>query len=101
VLEVGELGDRGGDDLAGELVPDQSGQPGKPRMPVSYGFGEGFHISVLSEMALVFHLFENAQRLGSIRGDATGGVNTFIREQDRQPGEALLTLVQFDDKYEC
>jgi len=35
-----------------------------------------------------------------IRSDAEGGVNAFIREQGQQPGEALLTLVQFDDEYE-
>lgn len=35
-----------------------------------------------------------------IRSDAEGGVNAFIRQQAQQPGEALLTLVQFDDEHE-
>ena len=34
------------------------------------------------------------------RRDAEGGVNTFIQEQAREPGEAVLTLVQFDTEYE-
>jgi hypothetical protein len=35
-----------------------------------------------------------------IRSDAEGGVNAFIESQAREPGEALLTLVQFDTEYE-
>ena len=34
------------------------------------------------------------------REDAEGGVNAFIRKQAEEPGEALLTLVQFDTEYE-
>lgn len=34
------------------------------------------------------------------RRDAEGGVNAFIAEQAGKPGEALLTLVQFDTEYE-
>lgn len=30
--------------------------------------------------------------------DAIGGFNAFIAEQKKQPGEAVLTLVQFDDR---
>ena len=37
---------------------------------------------------------------GAIRADAEGGVNAFVAEQAKQPGEALLTLVQFDTEYE-
>ena len=35
-----------------------------------------------------------------VKEDAEGGVNTFIVEQGKEPGEALLTLVQFDTEYE-
>ncbi len=35
-----------------------------------------------------------------IREDAQGGVNAFIQKQAQEPGEALLTLVQFDTDYE-
>ncbi|NNM05150.1 MAG: VWA domain-containing protein [Gemmatimonadetes bacterium] len=34
------------------------------------------------------------------RGDAEGGVNAFIQQQAEEPGEAFLTLVQFDTEYE-
>ena len=36
----------------------------------------------------------------SIKEDAEGGVNAFIREQADETGEAFLTLVQFDTEYE-
>jgi len=35
-----------------------------------------------------------------IRQDAEGGVNSFIAQQAKEPGEALLTLVQFDTEYD-
>jgi len=34
------------------------------------------------------------------RKGAEGGVNAFIEEQAKEPGEAFLTLVQFDTEYE-
>ena len=34
------------------------------------------------------------------REDAEGGVNAFIQAQAEEPGEAFLTLVQFDTEYE-
>ncbi len=34
------------------------------------------------------------------REDAEGGVNAFVRNQATEPGEANLTLVQFDTEYE-
>jgi len=34
------------------------------------------------------------------REDAQGGVNAFIQQQVKEPGEATLTLVQFDAEYE-
>lgn len=40
--------------------------------------------------------------MGSIRDDTIGGFNTFLKDQQTQPGKATLTLVQFDsvDPYE-
>ena len=35
-----------------------------------------------------------------IRDDAEGGVNAFIKEQAKEPGDALLTLVEFDTEYD-
>lgn len=38
--------------------------------------------------------------MSSIRSDAIGGFNTFLKEQQKVEGEATLTLVLFDDQYE-
>jgi Mg-chelatase subunit ChlD len=51
----------------------------------------------LSELVLVV---DRSGSMGTCRTDAEGGINSFIKEQRGQPGEANLTLVQFDDKYE-
>ncbi|MGO9110057.1 MAG: vWA domain-containing protein [Thermoguttaceae bacterium] len=53
--------------------------------------------SDLTDVTLVVDRSGSMER---IREDAEGGVNTFIQEQAKQPGEALLTLVQFDTEYE-
>ena len=42
-------------------------------------------------------------RSGSMRGlesDTIGGFNSMLDKQRREPGEALVTTVLFDDKYE-
>ena len=36
----------------------------------------------------------------SCRDDAEGGFNSFVEQQKKEPGKALLTLVQFDTQYE-
>ena len=36
----------------------------------------------------------------SIAADVIKGFNTFLADQQRQPGDCRLTLVQFDDRYE-
>lgn len=44
-----------------------------------------------------------ADRSGSmqiVREDAQGAINAFLADQREVPGEARVTLVQFDDKYE-
>ena len=38
--------------------------------------------------------------MASCQSDAQGGINTFVKEQAEQAGEAVLTLVQFDTQYE-
>ncbi len=45
-------------------------------------------------------MIDRSGSMESIREDAQGGVNAFVREQAQQPGDALLTLVQFDTEYE-
>lgn len=51
----------------------------------------------LTDITLVV---DRSGSMQDIREDAEGGVNAFIEEQAREPGEALLTLVQFDTEYE-
>ncbi len=53
--------------------------------------------SDLTDITLVI---DRSGSMEEIRADAEGGANAFIREQAQQPGEALLTLVQFDDEHE-
>lgn len=53
--------------------------------------------SDLTDITLVI---DRSGSMESIRDDAQGGVNAFLAEQAKQPGEALLTLVQFDTEYE-
>ncbi|MFO1003533.1 MAG: vWA domain-containing protein [Planctomycetaceae bacterium] len=45
-------------------------------------------------------VIDRSGSMSSIRTDAEGGINTFIGLQKSEPGEALLTLVQFDTEYE-
>lgn len=51
----------------------------------------------LTDITLVV---DRSGSMESIQGDAEGGINAFIAEQAREPGEVLLTLVQFDTEYE-
>jgi uncharacterized protein YegL len=45
-------------------------------------------------------IVDRSGSMQSCRSDAEGGVNSFIKEQAAQPGEARITLIQFDNKYE-
>ena len=45
-------------------------------------------------------IVDRSGSMASIKSDAEGGINTFIEMQKQEPGEALLTLVQFDTHYE-
>ena len=38
--------------------------------------------------------------MASIRSDSEGGINSFVAQQQQEPGEALLTLVQFNTTYD-
>jgi uncharacterized protein YegL len=51
----------------------------------------------LTDITLVV---DRSGSMDQVKEDAEGGVNTFISEQGKEPGEALLTLVQFDTEYE-
>lgn len=51
----------------------------------------------LTDITLVV---DRSGSMEAIRADAEGGVNTFLTDQAALPGEALVTLVQFDTHYE-
>jgi hypothetical protein len=53
--------------------------------------------SHLTDITLVV---DRSGSMASVREDAEGGVNTFIAQQAKEPGEALLTLVQSDTEYD-
>ena len=45
-------------------------------------------------------VIDRSGSMQSIRTDAEGGINSFIEQQKQEPGEANVTLVQFDTDYE-
>ena len=51
----------------------------------------------LSDITMVI---DRSGSMQSIQSDAEGGINSFIEQQQKEPGEATLTLVQFDTDYE-
>lgn len=51
----------------------------------------------LTDITLVV---DRSGSMAQVREDAEGGINAFIASQAKEPGEALLTLVQFDTEYE-
>jgi len=45
-------------------------------------------------------VLDRSGSMSSIKADTIGGFNTFLKDQKAQPGEATITLAQFDDKYD-
>lgn len=45
-------------------------------------------------------VLDRSGSMDSIRQDTIGSFNTFLRDQKTVPGQATITLVQFDDRYE-
>ena len=45
-------------------------------------------------------VLDRSGSMSCIRDDTIGGFNSFLKDQKAAPGEDLLTLIQFDDKYE-
>ena len=45
-------------------------------------------------------VIDRSGTMHSIRSDAEGGINAYIEYQKQEPGEATLTLVQFNSSYE-
>ncbi len=53
-----------------------------------------------SDVTDITLVVDRSGSMAQVREDAEGGVNSFIEQQAKEPGEALLTLVQFDTEYE-
>ena len=51
----------------------------------------------LTEIVLVL---DRSGSMAEVQSDMIGGMNKFVEEQKKLPGEATLTMVQFDTKYE-
>lgn len=45
-------------------------------------------------------VLDRSGSMGTIKEDAIGGFNHFLKEQQKLPGKAHMTLVQFDHEYE-
>jgi len=45
-------------------------------------------------------LLDRSGSMESIRMDTIGGINTFITDQKKASGQARVSLIQFDDRYE-
>ena len=45
-------------------------------------------------------VLDRSGSMASVADDTRGGFDTFVADQKKAPGEAVLTLVQFDDTYE-
>ena len=53
-----------------------------------------------SDLTDIKGVVDRSGSMQEMRSDAEGGVIAFIENQAKEPGEALLTLVQFDTEYE-
>lgn len=51
------------------------------------------------DLVYIAVVLDRSGSMESIRDDAIGGFNAFLQEQQEAPGDALFTLVQFDDEY--
>jgi hypothetical protein len=53
-----------------------------------------------SDLTDITVILDRSGSMEACRSDAEGGLNHFIEEQKKAPGEALFTLIQFDNQYE-
>lgn len=53
-----------------------------------------------SDLTLIGVLVDRSGSMSSCREDMEGGLNTFVKNQAKLPGDAELTLAQFDTVYE-
>jgi uncharacterized protein YegL len=52
------------------------------------------------DLTEIVFIVDRSGSMGMIRNDVIGGFNTFIKDQKAVPGNANVSLIQFDDKYE-
>lgn len=52
------------------------------------------------QRTMIAVLLDRSGSMESIRSDTEGGFNAFVEEQRNEPGEAMVTLAQFDTEYE-
>lgn len=52
------------------------------------------------DLTHVYFLLDRSGSMQSIKSDTEGGFAAFIEEQQQQPAQCLVTLAQFDDRYE-
>ena len=45
-------------------------------------------------------ILDRSGSMSSVKDDTIGGFNNFLAEQQKVEGEAVLSLVQFDDQYD-
>lgn len=53
-----------------------------------------------SDLTDITVVLDRSGSMASVADDTRGGFDTFVADQKKAPGEAVLTLVQFDDTYE-
>jgi uncharacterized protein YegL len=53
-----------------------------------------------NDLTFIAVVLDRSGSMGGVRADTIGGFNAFLDEQRKAPGQALMTLVQFDDRYE-
>lgn len=51
-------------------------------------------------LSLIIVILDRSGSMASCRSDMEGGLNTFLEDQKKEPGECRLTFIQFDTTYE-
>ena len=52
------------------------------------------------DFTYIIFLIDRSGSMSQLRDDTIGGFNAFVAEQRKAPGRAVLTLAQFDDKFQ-
>jgi uncharacterized protein YegL len=84
------------------LKGGESGGCGKS-CDCSCGCGKNTKTGRFFAMANISHLvyiLDRSGSMGGLEGDTIGGFNSMLKEQQKLDGEATVTTVLFDDKYE-